>query len=488
MIALPKGTLREFERYSRLAYGETMAYGSFNPLSFLLRTCAVDPQTIGQYFRQNPDNKAHISIPPKKVLIGLANLVHEYTHFLQMTTRFMALGLLGSIRQQAGWTYRLVSSLRRMRPRRYWPPQLPLLEYAFQLPRSVAGEWISHWVGFESIHRLIWGDSVLTREDKYGRFIDHHFREFYGMHKTDMLRLPEPLYPQIPTVFGSRSASPSTGASQEGPSRDLLPFDILENEANINAFLYLATYYGMRVASDVFRDMFGASSTVGRFCIALPWLHNGIAHLFPLAADLAFQGWSMKGRFENMHPSWRFLAAWEVCLAYRGCDSDGTFLRGYSDVVSDIRRKCRSPQPERFLQDTLAGRRHPGTIVSGDWVLSSLLSRNLRHRIKRPYWFYSPVVYFDYLMRNITVPFAIFANTPKSVFELGPAVARDQDTELYGNLFDEVFVMWSAREIATSSSVRCPLCEIIGERTCTGDCSFGQWFRHKWGFSHTRTE
>jgi hypothetical protein len=376
------------------------------------------------------------------------------------------------MRNQSDWTLSLFRDLHKHLDPKF--PSIPFIDSIWSFPkREIIGEWVENWLGFETINRLIYGESWYPREDSVGKVIDDMFNEFYDIQRSQMLPLPEPLYPCLST-------------SDCSVTRELLPFEIMENEANINAFLYLSMSYGFDIASEVLKKMYGDSKMDSQWALAFAWLAKGIGSLFPMASDIAFQGcWDSSHSFEQMHPSWRFMKAWEACLAYEGCDKDGKFLSNYSDIESDIITAINGSKPDVILIQSLKGNGVGSQALEGDTSLTILLRFIIEQRIKRPYWFYSPVSYLDYLCRQVPVPFVRFSKSPWITRWLGPndGVFSDRKT-FYKDIFNETFLMWSGRDIATSERVRCPLCEYIGDSSCTGECLFGQWFLNTWGCKH----
>lgn len=79
--------------------GHGIVYGSYNPLSFLMRTWAdsrdalLDSLPID--FIQWPPKET----PDDDILMGMANFIHEYTHYLQTTSRAHNISLLEELPQ-----------------------------------------------------------------------------------------------------------------------------------------------------------------------------------------------------------------------------------------------------------------------------------------------------------------------------------------------------------------------------------------------------
>jgi hypothetical protein len=456
-------------------------HGSFNPLSFLLRTWADDRSLLISSFPSYPDSWPPKEIPSQEALFSIANFIHEYTHYLQITSRLVSLSYLRTLRNQASWTLDMVKSLMDSGCRKYVSPRLPLLEWIFKnLPKERSGDWIANWLGFETINRLIYGQSFYVREEQYGKNIDRLFKQFYEQHKKSMLELPDPLFPRIRT-------SCLGGMSEK--EEQLYPLAILENEANVNVFLFLGMWYGLETSMNTLSRIFGPTFSYKNFGIAFEWIKEGIASLFPLAVDLSFQTWPDEGMsFKDFHPCWRFMSAWEVCLKFKGCDQNGTFLQEYDEISTLICETNGWKNPSSYLKQAVDNNINSVDIAKGDSFLPQLLRFILQLRIKYPYWFYSPTSYVDYLLNKIPVPFVRFRKQPGHTFWLGQQLNDKKESEYkYFDIFNEVFLMWSGREVATAKIIRCPICEFVNDSSCQGECIFSRWFESTWGFKHDTT-
>lgn len=467
---------------------ERLVYGSYNPLAMLLRTWAGSREaleaTLPIAFDELPPKLQFSNWPPKErpddeSLMAVANFIHEYTHYLQTTTRAFPIGRLSNLASQSAWTLDLVRALSDCTNHNaFWPPHLPLAHWVWSsLPRDLCGTWIRKWMVAETTNRIFWGQSFYRREEPFGEHIDDLFRQYHSTHKGSMLELPEPLYPRI------------QGVDENGEALDeafiLLPQDILENEANVNVFLYLWIWYDSDTAFRITKRLLGPNNTKETFGVAFAWIMQGIGSLFPLAADLAFQGRPHKGSsFKDIHPSWRFMQAWQSCLKFKYCDKDGSFITKYKDIETTI---C-ADNEWSTLEEDLRGVPEGGTDVLPLPLecVCTILRHTMHLRIDHPNWFYSPTSYIDYLLHNVPVPFVRFRDYPLMTSWLGPPLCSsdDETREFYSRLFSEVFFMWAGREVATSERIRCPLCEFISEASCTGRCMFSTWFEREWGFPH----
>jgi hypothetical protein len=141
-----------------------MIYGSFNIQSFLLRTWADSPDTLEKHFPIKPIDvlsKNKLEIPNDEILIGIANFIHEYTHYIQTTSRLFNITHLDILRAQAGWTQDTVKRMREYNDGKYWPPKLPLaLYFETNSCKEVFGDWKANWMGFETSNRIFWGQSI----------------------------------------------------------------------------------------------------------------------------------------------------------------------------------------------------------------------------------------------------------------------------------------------------------------------------------------
>lgn len=261
-----------------MAHG--IIYGSYNPLSFLMRTWAESPETLVATLPLEFSKWPPKETPDDETLLGIANFIHEYTHYIQTSSRLQNLSLLGTLANQSAWTHSLATTLRQSHKHAYWPPKIPIVNWVFSnLPREVSGQWVENWMGFETINRIFWGQSFYSREEHLGEFIDDLFQQFYSTHSSRMLQLPDPMYP---TIQGADESGNPTS------SRILLPQDIIENEANVNVFLFISGWYGLETAFRILKQLLGSNSTQENFALAFSWIMEGIAHLFPFAADMAF--------------------------------------------------------------------------------------------------------------------------------------------------------------------------------------------------------
>jgi hypothetical protein len=279
--------------------------------------------------------------------------------------------------------------------------------------------------------------------------IDKLFKSFYKTHKDGMLRLPNPLYPEII----HQKSSINSDKKEKIDSESILPIDILENEANINIYLYLGIFYGKETALRILKKLLGTIN-MSNFGLAYNWILNGIGSLFPLAADLSFQGYHYKDcSFKDYHPSWRFIKAWEHCLNYKNVDSDKSciFINKSQEIANEICFKNKWQPPEKELRNIIEDK--SDLKLEGLKGIPILIKEVVSMRINSPELLLSLFSYYDLLIHSIPLPFARFRESKYSTFWLGKILYCDneQRNKLYSNLFTDIFQLWSSREIATSS-------------------------------------
>lgn len=178
------------------------------------------------------------------------------------------------------------------------------------------------------------------------------------------------------------------------------------------------------------------------------------------------------------------MGAWQSCLKFKGCDQDGSFLGNFKEIEKTIIKDNNWSTITEDITNALNGKNN--SLPTNLTHLSGILNHTLRLRADNPHWFFSPVAYIDYLLHNVPIPFVRFRERPYLTSWLGPKLAssNEENKAMYSELFNETFLMWSGREIATSNRIRCPLCEFICETPCEGTCLFSSWFKDTWGFCH----
>ena len=359
----------------------------------------------------------------------------------------------------------------------YWPPKLPLLPFAFSLPKEISIDYIGNWCLSENAHRVFWAQSHYRREDRLGVWLDEKLKQFFDSNDRKMKELPDPIYPQI------------QGVDKNGNSVDegfsLLPQDILENEANINIFLFIWSWYDADTAFKIMKRLLGPMNTKSTFTVAFAWIMQGIGSMFPLAADIAFQGrFKNESTFKDVHPSWRFMKIWQSCLKFKGCDKDGSFIKNWREIEKTI---CTENEWLLFTEDVTSLKNGDKNVLPLALEnVSNILINAINLRIDQPHWFYSPTTYIANLYNHLPVPFVRFRERPYITTWLGPPLWKS-DEEMkatYSELLNEVFFLWTGREVATSHHIRCPLCEFISDTKCSGTCSFSDWFEKTWGFHY----
>lgn len=444
--------------------------------------CPEHPYTLTEAWKDIINSFYQGKLPQNshstETLTNLAAWIHEYTHFIQYSTRLLGLEYLTYSNVIALTTNKAVKSYQRTRRSNH--PFLPLHKHLFEEFRTL-DEWpniLKDWMGLwlkGSIHLSILGLSPMPTQhrDIHG-FIEQHF-------------------PHVTRPRYVRKAEHDSNNTQEIVS-DITTESVLEVEAFISSVMFMRLAFPDRTQEVIssLHPHIDADTN-----LALNILENGQGALVPVLSDFALQviadpePSSISQRLENYQeyqPAFRFMHGLSALERYTGIEVHE--IEKHSEDI--IRLLAREVGPSGTRDDihkaAISLTSNNDSSFSADEAL--FLQKNLLVRAGNPSWFFAPTIFWTDIFQNLRIPFVKCSHTriPDGISYLSASSFGRGDTpphEHFGLLIS-TYMRWCGRELHKSyGRMVCPVCFFDHHDqpgSCSMQCQFSTVARSLLGF------
>jgi len=450
------------------------AKGQFIPDLLLLQSIAYHPDELKDVWKAVEDSLSTGALPRQDwesdTLVAVGSWLHEFTHYLQFTTRIQGVEYYSLSSSLANRSLACVRELVRWSEETGEPFGLPLHNFAFNCQRSgkdcaVIRDWFDYWFTLNTL-LVMGGWSVRPSQDQ--RLID------FWKQKRD-----------APQLFPSITYSKSADGNEVSETRDITSETVMEVEAIIVTTRILECFFPER-HGEILRELHGWCDDNAN--VALRIMGKGLDLLVPLIADYSMQGSGLldgerkqidRNDFET-HPfscPWRFVAALDACERYAGISYED-FAKHSEEIGRHVADKLGTPNADEEIR-VVVNRLQEQTMPGLSDAMQKFLRAGLQLRLDHKSWFMEPFSFFPDIYRSIWLPRVLFTHggIPDGagyvVFMFGP---RTLEPEEVGRLVNECYYRWAGRELAMREGpMVCPCCTIEARRgCCDGQCHFAK--------------
>lgn len=450
--------------------------GQFIPDLLLLVSGFLSPGEMKQAFTFLDELFASGGQPKQKlskdVITAFTVWVHEFTHFVQFTTRISAADYYSFSTSLANYTIDASLKLKNVLSAEAGA-FLPIHKHIFRNYSnldevdSISKDWLEYYFGANQV-LAVGGWSPRQNQDRL---------------------LLQTLSDNNHEMFPRLKYSNDSGENIE---KQLCTETVLETEAFIVSTNVLRIYF-----PDSYQEILAElHPTVDEHIeFALNLISSGYEILVPVMADFAMQAASFlpsyqadtKDSFQRVSIPWRFLKAMEVCRPYCGINYQD-FSKHRDEILEKLSSIYSSEQEKGTITEVLALlEKHQVSGISPS--LSALLRQNIGVRLEKPSWFVSPETFLPELHAKLRLPRVKFAH--RGIEEGLPYLSsmgfgeNSMTPAEQGELLFDSMRRWLGRQLAKSEGEYvCPDCLLdYRQQECSGSCFYSKYVYEILGFN-----